>query len=262
MVISSSDDEGLVVVNNSLTADHLPLGEHDEEDRQSATRICELLNEHRESMPRSVRDKIIKMLKDGIFHHTAASKIRPSKHQLCQKMWDSEARAPNWIHITYENWFILSGVYDQKKLSESTGGNSIMKALQRRYGYDLSTNLAYRNGLLNAGLHAREFVTQISSIVLIHEERFAKQELDTEKLKLANEKRDLDIEKLKLEIEKLKLDNKKLHDQVGAVELGDKSFRDQVEASSSAANDGFYDMDYCRDEDDDEYYDDPRLWED
>ncbi|KAH7236177.1 hypothetical protein BKA59DRAFT_459720 [Fusarium tricinctum] len=129
MVISSSDDEGLVVVNDSLTADDLPLGKHEDEDRQSATRICELLNEHGKSMPRSVCDKIIKMLKDGIFHHTAASKIRPSKHQLCQKMWDSEVKSPNWIHITYENWFILFGIYDQKKLSESSGGKGIMKAL-------------------------------------------------------------------------------------------------------------------------------------
>ncbi|KAI6775281.1 hypothetical protein HG530_002039 [Fusarium avenaceum] len=240
-VISSSEDEGLIVVNDlTLTADDLPLGEHEEEDRQSATRICELLNEHGKSMPRSVRDKIIKMLKDGIFHHTTASKIRPSKHQLCQKMWDSEFKSPNRIHITYENWFILSGVYDQKKLSESTGGNGIMKALQRRYGYDPSTSLAYRNGPLNVGLHEREFMTQISSIVLKHEEKFAKQELDNEKLKLEKEKRDLDIEKLKL-------DNEKLHDRVRAVELEIKTLRDQVEAGSLAANDGSDRVDYYDD---------------
>ncbi|KIL89548.1 hypothetical protein FAVG1_07128 [Fusarium avenaceum] len=229
MVISSSDDEGLIVVNDSaLTADDLPLGEHEEENRQAATRICELLNEHGKSMPRPVRDQIIRMLKDGDFHHTAASKIRPSEHQLCQKMWDSEVMSPNWINITYENWFILSGVYDQKKLSEISGVKGIMKALVRRYGYDLSNSLAYKNGPLNAGLHAREFVTQTGSILSDLVRKFAKQELQIEKLL----------------------------DRVGALELEVKQLRDQNRDGYSVTNDGSYDMDCYGNMDEDGDYDD------
>lgn len=183
-------------------------------------------------MPRSVRDKIIKMLKDGIFHHTAASKIRPSKHQLCQKMWDSEFKSLNWIHITYENWFILSGVYDQKKLSESSGGKGIMKALLRRYGQSIGTSLAYKNGPIDAGTHVQAFITQLGDRVLSNTE----------------------------EMSKLKLENEKLHDRVRAVKLENKTLRDRVGDGYSAANDGSYDMDYYDDAGGDYDHDHDAAW--
>jgi hypothetical protein len=62
-------------------------------------------------------------------------------------------------------------------------------------------------------------MTQISSIVLNHEEKFAKQEIDNKKLKL--------------EIEKL---------------------RDQVEAIRSADDDGIFDLPYHDDDEDGNYY--------
>ncbi|KLP12795.1 Uncharacterized protein LW94_9312 [Fusarium fujikuroi] len=78
-------------------------------------------------------------------------------------MWDKQVRGPWWYNITYENWFVLVGIYGLGKLNASAAGAAIRGSVQRRYGGDIGTDLTWRNHLVDQGQHARHLLIQLAT---------------------------------------------------------------------------------------------------
>ncbi|RMJ04659.1 hypothetical protein CDV36_014674 [Fusarium kuroshium] len=56
-----------------LTVGDLPLGPVQDEDIASATRLCQMFNDHRHSMPEHVAGEILRRLKKRLFYHNSES---------------------------------------------------------------------------------------------------------------------------------------------------------------------------------------------
>ncbi|KAF4962784.1 hypothetical protein FSARC_9159 [Fusarium sarcochroum] len=144
---------------DELTADELPLGPHQEEDRLSAIQLCYMYNKHSSTMPEKVRNELLRLLKTGAFQHTEESKHKPKHHRIYSEMWDQEIGAPKWLNTIYERWFILVGVFGMEVLEKKCKG--IMDAIVRRYRWDLDKDLTYRNGPIDEGEHVRCIVAEL-----------------------------------------------------------------------------------------------------
>lgn len=162
LIVDSDDasDDAKEEPPTLLTLDDLPLGVEHDEDLKSATRLCQIFNEHQSSMPPDVRSIIVQRLKNGEFHHTKKSIRQRASHPVAIMVKDPKVAGIAWHQVTYENLFILAGVYGHHI---RTGGLlEITKAVSERYGWDVSANLAYMNGPNDARESVPKIVTQMS----------------------------------------------------------------------------------------------------
>ncbi|KAG5754610.1 hypothetical protein H9Q70_002802 [Fusarium xylarioides] len=166
-VVEVAEEDDVVIISddpmNSLTVEDLPMGVLKDDNKQAAIRIIEMFKEKAPSMPRQVRDEILDLLKKGAFHHNTSSRTEPSHHPLAEKMWDRQVKGPWWYHITYENWFVLVGIYGLEKLERSAVGPGIRSSIERRYGGDIGIDLTWRNHPVDQGQHARHLLTQLAA---------------------------------------------------------------------------------------------------
>ncbi|PNP82020.1 hypothetical protein FNYG_04581 [Fusarium nygamai] len=97
-------------------------------------------------------------------------------------MWDKQVKGPWWLNITYENWFILVGIYGLGKLERSAVGAGIKSSVQRRYGGDIGTDLTWRNHPVDQGQHARHLLTQLAAKFGEHQQTVDQQQKTIQKL--------------------------------------------------------------------------------
>ncbi|KAF5668061.1 hypothetical protein FCIRC_9707 [Fusarium circinatum] len=150
-VMILSDDPG-----NSLTVDDLPVGVLKDANKQAATQIVKISKEKAPGMP--------------------------------TKMWNKQFRGRWWYNITYENRFILVGIYGLEKLGRSVIGAGIKQAIEQRYGGNIGTDLTWRNYPVDHGQHARYLLTQVATKVVEPQETITElQKAITELKKAVNE---------------------------------------------------------------------------
>ncbi|RSL87263.1 hypothetical protein CEP52_015589 [Fusarium oligoseptatum] len=115
-----------------------------DEDIASATRLCKMFNDHRHSMSEHVASEILRRLKKGLFHHNSESVSKPSRHRIVAAMRDDKFDGPVWHNATYDNWFLVAGVYEGRLKNAPL--SYIARVVSSRYGWDLSKDLRYKNG--------------------------------------------------------------------------------------------------------------------
>ncbi|KAF5027292.1 hypothetical protein F66182_586 [Fusarium sp. NRRL 66182] len=179
----SDDDE-----QPGLTVDDLPLGTQSEDDRKSAINICHLFNKKHSSMPETVQNSLLQLLKSGVFHHTASSVHKPKHHQIYKQMWNDATHLPIWLNITYENWFILVGVFGHDKMAKSAF-RGVKDAVAARYRGRMAENLEWTNYPMDDGEHAGELVAQLC-------EELAALKREVQGLKAQNDAQQNDIDSL------------------------------------------------------------------
>ncbi|KAF5611170.1 uncharacterized protein FSUBG_2449 [Fusarium subglutinans] len=93
-------------------------------------------------------------------------KFKENAPGLPTKIWNKQVKGPWWYNITYENWFILVGIYRLEKLGSSAIGAGIKQAMEQRYGGNIGTDLTWRNHPVDHGQHARHLLTQVATKVI------------------------------------------------------------------------------------------------
>ncbi|SCN76418.1 uncharacterized protein FFB20_05271 [Fusarium fujikuroi] len=74
-------------------------------------------------------------------------------------MWDKQVRGPWWYNITYENWFVLVGIYGLGKLNASAAGAAI-RVDQGQHARHLLIQLATRFGKLQRTIDKQQKTIQ------------------------------------------------------------------------------------------------------
>ncbi|KAJ3528477.1 hypothetical protein NM208_g10179 [Fusarium decemcellulare] len=132
--ISDSEDEGNMSDPTALVTSDIsvPIPELDQD---SAARLCTLFNKHAGSMEQWIRDEIRDRIIKGEFRpskkpaqitpptknghappptkYTKQSGTEPSQHPIYILM-ETPFGGPNWLEVTYQNWFLLNGIYGQR----------------------------------------------------------------------------------------------------------------------------------------------------
>ncbi|RSM20399.1 hypothetical protein CDV31_000623 [Fusarium ambrosium] len=169
----SLGDEGPLLSNTPttlLTVGDLPIGPIRDADIASATRLCKMFNDHRRYLPEHVANEILRRLKKGLFHHNSDSVSKPSRHRIVAAMRDDKFDGPVWHNATYENWFLVAGVYEGRLKNAPL--SYIARVVSSRYGWDLSKDLRYKHGPTEQSRpRLSSMVTQMAATLVELQER-------------------------------------------------------------------------------------------